>query len=175
MKNAILFSLASVLAFLFCKSPAGQSPLLTQIDADHAIFYDPSAATFFVLQFRNKPRVPEKIAFASFDEKTLKVKDLSTDEIITYGLSDPIYGLTKIAGSKYKKELLRGEGATLRLIPDAMEKLSCGCWEEGDKTHLNCDAGGEGATNCAYENGEKLSVKVSCGEGYHACCEDDTN
>ncbi len=177
MKNVILlFSLMGMLlAFFFWKNPARQLSLLTQIGKDHAIFYHHSSATFFVLQFSSKPTLPEQIAFVAFDEKTLKVKDLITDDIITYGLSDSIYGIAKITGSEYREELLRGEGTTLRFVADAMSKVSCGCWEEGDKNHLDCAAGGEGAINCAYENGEKLKVKVFCREGYNACCEGDTN
>ncbi|MCC7504036.1 MAG: hypothetical protein IT259_01995 [Saprospiraceae bacterium] len=87
------------------------------------------------------------------------------------------FGLIRQREASIYTSLTNAPGVT---YPPVAEIVKCDCIEENTPDQGNCDAGGQGASECSYSEsagGGSVSVSASCtvkcGNGYYACCYDN--
>ena len=122
---------------------------------------------YYLFQYTDPTQVFEQqhtytLVFAS--EKTLTIRDNETSKTILFSIETE--GSADVFG--YGLSFTEGEftlSSDFNVIPIAEKGL-----EIPKPDDVDCNSGGEGATDCSISNAAGHACNISCGEGYFACC-----
>ena len=167
-----------------------KEPVVFAFCDKYALFYRPSDAKFFAVQYEVKPNLSlSNIAIINVGNHDLTIQDLSTGALHSFKFSPSganeyeIFGIITFWGNDYQNTFLATDGnghTTFKtyVLPkgdDGVLDVKCGCTKEG--TSASCHHGGEGATECSVTDGGgagtvnwENSCQVACKSGYYACC-----